>query len=136
MKKTLIFLALMLVGVGAKAAPVWAIVTSTFTHDATEGTFVVGNSTYGYVTAVKFNLNMTDSPHACSAQGNAEFAVPRATFPAAVVVRALITRNVVESGMRAQLLRCVAAKAALQQAILNSGVNGNVPGVDGTTISP
>ena len=134
--KTLIAALFLMLGASAHAATTYTIIKSSFTHDSTEGTFVVSNSTYGFISAISYRIGADDEVNSCQDTGEADVSPSRGSFPTANQTRNTISAAVSDSGLKRRLDKCLAKKAALQQAILISGVATNVPGVDGATITP
>lgn len=136
MKKIASFL-LLLFGAGfARAAQTYTIVDARFIHDVDQGTFVVGSSTYGAISAFQYRVTLADSVTAKSCTADNTLTMnPRLSFPSANAIKNAVQQAVTDQEMKRALQKCLAEKNS-PNAITSSNVADNVAGVVGATVTP
>lgn len=138
MKKIFLSLVLLILTAPAKAAVTFAISSTTFVTDTTQGTFTVNSQTVGALVGVVYNVTATDGVTLVTCGHTLDFPiVPRTTLPAAAVLRTAIQNDLAGRTfpINAEMTACVAAKNN-NSTRSRLSVNPNIPGVDGTAVTP
>jgi hypothetical protein len=122
---------------GASVGPVtYSVVSSTFTHDISQGTFVANTTTYGAVVGLTYTVSATDtiSGKVCNGSGTVAL-VPALSFPAKGVALAAIQNDVSNSGLKSFFNACLSIQVN-PTAKSASNVGDNVTGITGSAVTP
>lgn len=90
MKNNLIFFSLLFLASSVFAATVFEVPTDgvDYKHDPSQGTFVVGSTTYGYVTGYHYRIKATDDVTGKTTDSYGEVDItPQGSFPSDASVR-------------------------------------------------